>query len=548
VSVIPPSSGSSGDPEYLDSSGGGPLQPPPGPPAEGSGRRKALVGVGAVAALALVGGGAWAAWSFFATGPQPAEALPDSTLAYASIDLDPSGGQKIEALRTLRKFPAFKDKVGLDTDDDIRKRVFEEIQKSGACADVDYGDDVEPWLGDRMAVAAVDAGDRRPTPVFVVQVSDEDKADAGLEKLRDCGGDSGDSGAWAINDGWALIGESQDTVDQIAEDAADAPLSDDDDYKTWTDEAGDAGIASFYAAPEAGEALADNLDRLAAPLEGIEGELTDPGVSSDYGVPTPLRDALEDFEGMAATVRFDDGALEIEVAADAGKSGRTLVSDAGGEVLSTLPDDTAAAMGVGFSEGWFSDLVDQMSTSFGSDMSSEDLMRELSDQSGLDLPDDAETLAGDSAALAVGSDFDPETFFNSDDGSGVPVGVKVQGDPDAIESVLDKLRPRLGGADRILDSDAEGDMVAIGPDDGYRSQLLEDGDLGGSDVFRNVVREADQAAAVLFVNFDAGEGWLAESAGDDPEAKENLEPLEGLGLSGWQDGDTSHGVLRITTD
>ena len=78
--------------------------------------------------LAAIGVGAWAAYSFLATGPQPAEALPADTLGYVSIDLDPSGGQKIEALRTLNKFPAFEDEVGIDTDDDIRKAIFDKIQ------------------------------------------------------------------------------------------------------------------------------------------------------------------------------------------------------------------------------------------------------------------------------------------------------------------------------------------------------------------------------------------------------------------------------------
>ena len=84
-----------------------------------------MIAVGAAVGAVAVGGLAWAAWSFFSTGAQPAEALPDSTLAYASIDLDPSGGQKIEALRTLQKFPAFKDQVGIDSDDDIREWIFD---------------------------------------------------------------------------------------------------------------------------------------------------------------------------------------------------------------------------------------------------------------------------------------------------------------------------------------------------------------------------------------------------------------------------------------
>src|SRR4051812_7339360 len=185
----------SGPPESLDSVEGAPIR-------HGGGRRGLLVVVGAVAAVG-VAGASWAALSFFGTGPQPAEALPGSTIAYASIDLDPSGGQKIEALRTLKKFPAFEDNVDLGTDDDIREWIFEQLQQdSSDCADLDYGDDVEPWLGDRFAVAAVDDGGDAPAPVFVVQVSDDDAADAGLAKLRACGGGSADDGAWAISDGW----------------------------------------------------------------------------------------------------------------------------------------------------------------------------------------------------------------------------------------------------------------------------------------------------------------------------------------------------------
>ena len=63
------------------------------------------------------------------------------------------------------------------------------------------------------------------------------------------------------------------------------------------------------------------------------------------------------------------------------------------------------------------------------------------------------------------------------------------------------------------------------PRPGLRAELLEDGELGDTDVFQDVVREAEDAAAVLFVNFDAGDGWLVEVAGDDEEVADNLEPL-----------------------
>src|SRR5688572_23716809 len=163
-----------GGPEYLDDQG--PIETAPA-----NDNRKRLIVLGAiVAGGAVVAGGAWAATSFFATGSQPAEALPDSTIAYFSVDLDPSGGQKIEAIKTLRKFPAFTDEIDLETDDDLRERFFEEITKSGGCEGLDYAQDVKPWLGSRAAMAAVDLGEDEPTPVGVVQVTDADQAEDGV--------------------------------------------------------------------------------------------------------------------------------------------------------------------------------------------------------------------------------------------------------------------------------------------------------------------------------------------------------------------------------
>ena len=168
---------------------------------------------------------------------------------------------------------------------------------------------------------------------------------------------------------------------------------------------------------------------------------------------------------------------------------------------------------------------------------------------GLALPEDLETLFGDSTVLAIGSDFDPEAFANSEDVSGIPIGVKVKGDPAAIEGVLDKVRQRIGEPmSEPLRSRSQGDVIAIGPDDDYLAEILGDGGLGESEAFRNVVREAERAGAIVFVNFDAGGDWLSALAEEDPEAKENLEPLEGLGISSWQDGDTGHGMVRLTTD
>ena len=217
--------------------------------------------------------------------------------------------------------------------------------------------------------------------------------------------------------------------------------------------------------------------------------------------------------------------------------------------MSTLPADTVAAFGMGFEDGWLTQLVEQFSGAMGPDLTTEELFDELSEQTGLDLPTDVETLAGESAVVALGPGFDADQLMNSADGSDIPVGVKVKGDPAAIETVLDKLRGQLGGEElALMDSDADGDVIAIGPNADYRGALLADGGLGDSETFQDVIREAEQAGVVFYLDFDAGDDWLLELVGDDPDAAKNLAPLAAVGMSAWQEDGVSHGVIRVTTD
>jgi hypothetical protein len=520
--------------EYLESGGGAPLgREPKGPTG---GRRRAVLAGAAVVALGAVGAGAWAAVSFFSTGAQPAEALPASTLGYASIDLDPSGGQKIEAIRMLNKFPAFKDEIGLNTDDDVKRRVFDEAELARACDGLDYAQDIEPWLGDRAAVAAVDLGDEEPVPVAVLQVEDADGAAAGLAQLRECGDGEG---GWKITGDWAVVAETAALAGKVADATGQGTLAEDETYLKWTGEAGDAGVLGFYVAPAAGDYLADH-----------PGALDFVPWSGGAGGAEEMVEGLREFSGVAATVRFDDGALELEAAGEASMLRRGYYdTEAGDDVLASLPQDTAAAIGVGLQDGWAQRVIDQFTRILGSDGDAEEMVREAEAWTGLELPEDLETLFGDSTVLAVGHDFDAEAFAASEDGSGIPVGLKVKGEPAEVERVLDKLRASFGPQDgEILRSRSEGDVVAIGPDDDYLAEIAADGGLGDTEAFQNVVREAERAGAIVFVNFDAGGDWLSQMVDDDPDGKKNVEPLEGFGASVWRDGETAHGLVRLTTD
>ena len=91
--------------------------------------------------------------------------------------------------------------------------------------------------------------------------------------------------------------------------------------------------------------------------------------------------------------------------------------------------------------------------------------------------------------------------------------------------------------------------MVVGPNADYREQVLEDGSLSDDEVFQDVVRDADDAAAVLFVNVNQIEDAIIEGFGEtDDELAANLEPIAGFGISGYVDDGVAHSVMRLTTD
>ena len=516
-----------------------------------------MIAVGAiVAGGAVVAGGAWAATSFFATGAQPAEALPASTVAYFSVDLDPSGGQKIEAIKTLRKFPGFTDKVDLQTDDDLRERFFEEVTSSGECEGLDYDADVKPWLGSRAAMAVVDLGEDEPTPVGVVQTTDSGKAEDGLSALVDaCGGGEaagGDVGGWVVDGDWIVVAETPEIAQKVVDAADGSTLAGNASFEEWTGEAGDDGFMSMYV----GKGVTKYLDELGG-MGGI-GTMGMPGAAMGEDgttadpeeVPEQVQQMIDDFDGMAATVRFDDGAVEIEYAMSNYQPDLTEFIDSqnGADMVAGLPDDTVAAFGMSLEEGWAGALLDYVKRNLPDDSATiDEQLAQFESETGLAFPEDVETLLGEGVTVSLGSGLDPDAVANGGPGE-VPVGIRIDGDADEIQAVLDKIAAQAGPEMAELMQVTEGDGYAVlALQEGYRGELEGGGSLGDSAAYSEVV-ESDEAQSLLFVNFNADDDWLVRLTGDSPEVSKNLEPLSAFGISGWVDDDVLHGLLKVTTD
>jgi hypothetical protein len=270
-----------------------PMQPtefetlgPEGPSA-GS-RRTAIIAAAAVVVVAVLGGGAYAAYSFLnGGGPQPEDVLPASTVAVVSVDLDPSAGQKIAAIKSIRRFPTLKKSLGLEADDDLREYIFDKIIDEGDCKNLTFDKDIKPWLGKRAAFAGVDLGDDTPAPALALQISDPDKAKAGFEAVVKCGDPQGF--AFVVGDDYLIASDTTRHAQEILDLGKKHPLADDAAYQKWTGEAGDAGVLNFYVAKRAARYAVDLLDQLSQgftrSLTGDDSTDSDPLDSGRSGSP-----------------------------------------------------------------------------------------------------------------------------------------------------------------------------------------------------------------------------------------------------------------------
>jgi hypothetical protein len=504
-------------------------------PAKGGTKRIALLAGVAVLAVGAVGGGIWGYNAFYGQSEQAASVLPvDGLLGYVGLDLAPNGEQLLAARATLKKFPGIADQIELGGDGDLRKELFTKLQEDGTCTDIDWDKQVAPWLGDRIGIGVMDGGKgKEPEALVVFQTTDEKAAEKNVDTTLECLNDGSPKDSrlesHALIDGWLVLGEG-DLAKGLASKVAKSSLADDETFQTWTEAAGDPGIDTLYAAPLAGERIREAIEAGGSqiPKEGVE--------------------ALSSFTGGGGVARFVDGGLEAEFATAAAMGPKP--GNAGG-IVGGLPSTTVAALGLSLPDQWADAFLDGVWSGMAeaTGMSEQDAIAMAEELSGLALPKDLETLLGDELALAIDSGISMEGV-ESGEFDGIKVGLKIKGDTAEISKVLDKIKESLGPAGNFLHTRVDGDVVVVTVSDSYANTLANKDGLGASKLYPTVVPESAKAASVFFLDFDA-EDWLVTLLGDldaTQEAIDNVEPLRGLGISSWVDGDDAHARLKVTTD
>ncbi|GLU46833.1 acyltransferase [Nocardiopsis ansamitocini] len=376
-----------------------PQGPPPGhvyQPAPGPAPRKKsiwLVPASVVVALALMGTTVWASTALVNNlfgGPQPETVLPGSSLMFAKVDLKPTGGQWASYAQFYNKLPdSVRDELG-GSEEDPARAVVEE-----AFPELDYVNDVEPWLGQRFGFAVWEGPDSAPVFAVAIAAENEGKATETLEKVH---AESQDF-SFVVKNGFALV-----TTD-------DASLADLD------------GQIAQYGTLDKNETFATDIDEIGegvATLWGDIGGLSKSALGASNGSFDDLAQ-VGDLDGrVAAVLRLESDYLEFRADAYAWTvDGEAMLSGevpAGGiTALNDLPDNSVIAVG-----GDGLDALAQQVWETNSDTieSSPDFAdaNEAFQQMGVALPGDFTKLLGTTTAIGftdIGDDF----FGSGDDGS-----------------------------------------------------------------------------------------------------------------------------------
>jgi hypothetical protein len=485
-----------------------------------------------VLVAALIGGVTVAVRGLSGGGSQPEDALPAGAIAFAKVDLDPPAGQKINAIRFLRKFPALKDKVGLNAD--LRESLFKGMAEGAGWGDLSFDKDVAPWLGQRIGIAAYPGGKNDAPRVFgaagsvvvALQVTDEAKAKAGLDRLN--AATSGTKAGFVVRDGYALLAEKQSSADRAAKDAANGVLADDADFNSDLAALGD-GVASAWVNMDAMSSLAG--------LTGVAG-------LGMFGVGG-LSSGAKSTGGRTSYVLSFDGPDALEVRGASTGASSVKAPDKPLHGFNELPEDSVVAVGLAGGNKMVAGFFDSLRATFddkasggpegGFDSMVADAEREL----GIDLPDDLGVLLGSNFVGAMRDDQTGQTKLE--------VGARVTTDGPRAVAVLDKINKatNAAGQDFPIVRRLTDDGVVIATSKTQADLLSKNGGLGDRDVVRKALPDVDGATLALWVDIRSLlDGFMGADGVD-----ENLKPIAGLGVTvKVADNGTASYRLRLVTD
>ncbi|GIH90122.1 DUF3352 domain-containing protein [Planobispora siamensis] len=473
------------------------------------GKKGWLVAVVAALVVALIGGGGAYAFNLLSGGgTQPDQVLPGNAFGYVRVDLDPAANQKLALFEIARKFTVTKDSF---SGDDPRKSLFDMIKKdSQDLSKVDYAADIEPWLGSRVGAAFLPPAKQGEDPraVVAVQVTDQDKAKAGIAKLM---GD--EKYGIAFREDYALITPTQAEADQAV---SAAPLSENANFTSDQSDLGETGVLSFW------------MDA------GKVAELAPELATQDPATLAKIKNLR-----VAGALRFDGSYAEV---AGIARGGQALdMGEPEPSQIGRLPATTAAAVSIsGLGDALGKQWAEVMKTlnQSGNGQSFQQFVDQAQQRYGLALPADLVTLLGKNLTVALDA--------NGLDGNAPKFGARIATDPAKAQEVVGKIEKFLADSGTAVPQIAKvpGDgVLVLASSQEYAAELAKEGTLADSETFKLAIPNAGEATFAAFVDLDKIEKFYLENLQGDEKA--NAQVLRAVGISGSQNGGDADFSLRV---
>ena len=491
--------------------------PYPPPPRKGGHGKKIIAGL---TLAAVAAGGAVAAYAYTmlaSSGIQPERVLPANTVAFVKLDLDPAAGQKVAAYRLSKKFPAVS--KGASDLDGARDAILSEFFDKQS--ELDYATEIKPWLGYRIAVAAVPnpASEAGLDPVLAVAYTDEAKMKAAFSKAAR----TEQAFGYVTIDGYALVTDSQAHAEAVLAGVRRATLAGAEHYRAdldalngdqlavgWADL--EATVAALKAGSRSGSSSRwqglDRLDTLAAAKGRI---VVGAHASSDY---------LE--ISAVSRQRVVSGQPRL-----AGKPVNGTLAKLGAADTSAALEVTG--LGEAFKQAWAG-----ASTALGLGGEFQDFLEETD----LRLPEDLVALFGTDATLSLrlpqGSSGDPE----------IAAQVTTD-DADRAMRMVDSLGRPFGFPTDSLHTRATPDGYLLSNSAGYDPRSTAGAaTLGADPAFQKAVPDRADAGLIGYLNLGA---ILDSDKHASAKEKADWKHVGALGLSVVPTSDGSRINFRLTT-
>jgi Protein of unknown function (DUF3352) len=491
-----------------------PYQPAP---STGGRAKKIIAGAAVVAVLA---GGAVAAYAYSvlaSSGIQPERVLPANTVAFAKLDLDPAAGQKIAVYRLSKKFPALS--KGAANIQDEKNAALSAL--FGDQSELNYTADIKPWLGDRVAIAAVpDASSESGLdPVIAVAYTDEAKMKAAFGKAARAEKDFG----YVTVNGYALVTDSQAHAENVLTGVRHATLASNGHYRADLRSLRGDQIAVGWADLSATVAALKVSDQSALGASGL-GQLK--GLSAAGGRVIIGAHASSDYLEVTA-VAHQDRAAKASRAADKPVEGTLTRLDS----ATTSAALEVSGLGDAFSAAW---------TNAATNPALRQQAEGFLASTGLRLPTDLVALFGTDTTVSVhlphGTSGEPD----------VAVQVSTSGAGRA-KQLIDELsqQPPLDFFTGNLHASLTSGGYLVSTNPGYQPQARPGSlALGDDPAFVKAVPNSAKAGLIGYVNI----GSLLDS---DPQAsakdRADWKHVGSLGLSSIPGPDGDRILLRLTT-